>query len=182
VLLSRHMFLGRAGRPSHCAACLFWLCAGALLSGGAAAPAQVRERVETAESYIAAHGGDLAPAGRLEIDGRVMGCGSLPTVLDPKLDDFGASYPGFVVLNTRLFAGLSTAVKLWIFSHECAHQTAGTDEARADCAAVKRGRHEGWLTADGLRQVCAFMQPARGDRSHFTGTQRCALMTECFKR
>jgi hypothetical protein len=110
-----------------------------------------------------------------------MTCGPFPTVLDPDLDDFGAAPEGFVILNPRLFGGLSVPVKLWIFSHECAHQTVGSDEVKADCAAVQRGRHEGWLTEAGLQQVCDFMQPARGDRSHFTGTQRCALMRQCFQ-
>lgn len=130
--------------------------------------------------YVAQHGGSLAPAGQLEIDGRRMACGRLPTVLDPRLDDFGVQLPGFLVLNPKLFAGLATPVKLWIFSHECAHQTVGQDEAKADCAAVRRGRREGWLDAGGLSKICDFMQPARGDRSHFTGTERCALMQQCF--
>jgi hypothetical protein len=93
---------------------------------------------------------------------------------------FGGSYPGFIVLNPTLFVGLPTPVKLWIFSHECAHQTAGSDEVKADCLAVQRGRREGWLTEDGLGQVCTFMKPAHADSAHFTGTERCALMQQCF--
>jgi hypothetical protein len=134
-----------------------------------------------ADAYIAAHGGTLAPAGRLEIDGRRMTCGRWPTVLEPDLNDFGSAPPGFLILNPDLFVGLATSVKLWIFSHECAHQTVGPDEVKADCVAVQRGRREGWLTASGLDQVCEFMRPARGDQSHFTGTQRCALMQQCFQ-
>jgi hypothetical protein len=121
------------------------------------------------------------PASRLEIDGRRMTCGRWPTVLDPEQNDFGGALPGFLILNPRLFAGLATPVKLWIYSHECAHQTVGKDEVKADCVAVQRGRREGWLTASGLEQVCEFMRPARGDHSHFTGTQRCALMRQCFQ-
>jgi hypothetical protein len=109
-----------------------------------------------------------------------MTCGQFPTVLDPDLDDFGAAPVGFIVLNPRLFGGLATPVKLWIFSHECAHQTGGTDEVKADCTAVQRGRREGWLSVAGLNQVCEFIKPAHGDHSHFTGTQRCALMQQCF--
>jgi hypothetical protein len=109
-----------------------------------------------------------------------MSCGQIPTVLDPALDDFGAAPVGVVILNPRLFGGLATSVKLWIFSHECAHQTVGADEVRADCTAVQRGRREGWLTTAGLNQVCEFMRSAPGDGSHFTGTKRCALMQQCF--
>jgi hypothetical protein len=135
----------------------------------------------SSDAYIASHGGTFVPAARLEIDGHRMTCGRWPTVLEPGLNDFGSAPPGFLILNPKLFAGLATPVKLWIFSHECAHQTVGRDEVKADCVAVQRGRREGWLTASGLDQVCEFIGPARGDQSHFTGTQRCALMQQCFQ-
>jgi hypothetical protein len=132
------------------------------------------------EAYLAASGGTLVPAGRIAIDGHRMSCGAAPTILDSDLADFGSSMPGFIILNPRLFAGLATSVKLWIFSHECAHQSIGPDEVKADCVAVRRGRSEGWLTPTGLMQICEFMSPARGDSAHFTGVQRCGLMKECF--
>jgi hypothetical protein len=94
----------------------------------------------------------------------------------------GSSLPGFLILNPSLFAGLATPVKLWIFSHECAHQTVGPDEVKAGCVAVQRGRREGWLMPAGLTQVCEFMRPARADRSHFNGAQRCELMRKCFQQ
>lgn len=134
-----------------------------------------------ATAYIAAYGGTLAPPGAVEIDGRRMACGQYPTVLNDDIRDFGESYPGFLVLNPRLFAGLARPVKLWIFSHECAHQTVGPDEVKADCVAVQRGRREGWLDQAGVDLICAFIKSAHGDQSHFTGTERCALMQACFK-
>ena len=101
------------------------------LTSASAQPA-VRSRVgQTAETYIAKNGGTLIPAGRTEIDGQRMSCGPAATVLDPNHRDFGGSFPGFVVLNPTLFSGLATPVKLWIFSHECAHQTVGPNEVRA---------------------------------------------------
>jgi hypothetical protein len=102
-------------------------------------------------------------------------------VLDPDYYDFGGAQPGLLILNPGRFGGLSTPVKLWIYSHECAHQTVGSDEVKADCVAVQRGRREGWLNADGLTQICEFMRPARADQSHFAGPQRCALMLQCFR-
>ena len=134
----------------------------------------------SAETYIAAHGGTLVPAGRIEIDGRRMVCGRAATVLDSHEPDFGAALPDLVILNPDRFAGLATPVKLWIFSHECAHLTDGDDEVKADCIAVQRGRREGWLSDAGLDQICEFMKPSTGDRSHFTGTRRCNLMQACF--
>jgi hypothetical protein len=132
------------------------------------------------EAYAADNDATLAPAGQIEIDGRRMTCGSFPTLLDTRLSDFGGAFRGFIVLNPRLFGDLATPVKLWIYSHECAHQTVGKDEVKADCVAVQRGRKEGWLNPEGLAQICEFMRPARADRSHFSGAQRCELMQQCF--
>jgi hypothetical protein len=159
---------------------LVWVVAAFLCNPCAAQPLNSVQPGLAADAYIASIGGTLAPAGSLEIDGRLMTCGRYPTVLDPDYRDFGGAHPGFLVLNPRLFGGLATPVKLWIFSHECAHQSVGTDEVKADCAAVQRGRREGWLTESGLEQVCEFMRPARQDQQHFNGVQRCELMRKCF--
>jgi hypothetical protein len=153
---------------------LFWI-------GACAAPAVEAQSDLNAETYAAHHGGALAPAGQLEIDGRRMSCGQRPTVLDPDYDDFGGSYPGFLVLNPQRFGGLPASVKLWIYSHECAHQTVGSDEAKADCVAVQRGRREGWLTKTGLEQICEFIRPAGQDRQHSNGVKRCELMQQCLR-
>src|SRR5882724_2196005 len=140
----------------------------ALLCGPSAAqPITAYEPDPRPEAYAADNEATLAPAGQIEIDGRRMTCGSFPTLLDTHYSDFGGAYRGFIVLNPRRFGELPTPVKLWIYSHECAHQTVGQDEVKADCVAVQRGRKEGWLNATGLAQVCEFMRPARADRSHF---------------
>ena len=54
----------------------------------------------TPEEYAAKVGGDakIVPSGELAIDGRKVICGKRPTVLDNKLDDYGAAYPGFLIL------------------------------------------------------------------------------------
>jgi hypothetical protein len=149
-------------------------------SGASAEPPRELHAGTTVEAYVAWSGGTLVPARNLEIDGKRMACAALPTVLDSGYRDFGAAYPEFLVLNPNLFVGLATPVKLWIFSHECAHHTVGRDEATADCVAVQRGRRDGWLTPAGLAQVCDFMRPARADTTHFSGAQRCELMRQCF--
>jgi hypothetical protein len=136
----------------------------------------------TPEEYVAHVGGDaqLIPAGQLKIDGRKMVCGQRPTVIDNNLDDYGAAYPGFLILNKKLLAKVSTPVKLWIHAHECGHQFRGADEELADCFAVQRGRSQGWLTAEGLEEVCRFISPAKGDSMHFSGSHRCESMRRCF--
>src|SRR5262245_8284838 len=60
----------------------------------------------TPEEYVAHVGGDakIVAAGELTIDGYKLVCGQRPTVLDPKLDDYAAAYPGFIILNPTLLA------------------------------------------------------------------------------
>jgi hypothetical protein len=136
----------------------------------------------TPEEYIGKVGGDarIVPPGQLKIDDNNMICGKRPTVLDSQLDDYGAAYPGFLILNPKLLAKISTPVKLWIYSHECGHQFCGPDEETADCFAVQRGRRQKWLTPEGLEEICRFISPAKGDSMHFKGAERCEAMRRCY--
>ncbi|HUS96703.1 MAG TPA: hypothetical protein VMX97_08200 [Hyphomicrobiaceae bacterium] len=135
----------------------------------------------TVQEYAAHVGGArIFQPGTLVIDGNRPYCGTRPTVLDPSLDDYGAAYPGFLILNPRLIARVPTAVKLWIYSHECGHQFRGPDEELADCFAVQRGRRQRWLTTDGVEQICRFIQPAKASSMHYSGPRRCELMRKCF--
>lgn len=134
------------------------------------------------EEYIGHVGGDarLVGSGDLRLDGRKVMCGQRPTVLDNSLDDYGAAYPGFLILNPKLMNRVSTPVKMWIYAHECGHQFRGPDEETADCFAVQRGRRQGWLTLEGLDEVCKFIAPAKGDSMHFSGSFRCDSMRKCY--
>ncbi len=136
----------------------------------------------TPEEYVAHVGNDakIVAPGELRLDGRKMTCGHRPTVMDNQLDDYGAAYPGFLILNPRLIAKVPTVVKQWIFAHECGHQFRGPDEETADCFAVQRGRRQGWLTVDGLDEICKFISPAKGDSMHFSGSHRCEAMRKCY--
>jgi hypothetical protein len=151
----------------------------ALLAPGGLARA---DDVPTPEEYAAHVGGDaeVLPPGGLTLDGRTQVCGQRPVVVDSQLDDYGAAYPGFLIFNPRLLGKVSTPVKLWIFAHECGHQFRGPDEETADCFAVQRGRRQGWLTAEGLEEVCNFISPAKGDSMHFSGSHRCEYMRQCY--
>lgn len=136
----------------------------------------------TPEEYISHTGGEatLIPAGGFKMDGVQLFCGTRPTVIDNNLDDYGAAYPGFLIMNMRLLSRVSTPVKLWIYSHECGHQFRGPDEETADCFAVQRGRRQGWLSPGGVDEICHFISPAKGDAMHFSGSHRCEYMRQCF--
>jgi hypothetical protein len=155
-----------------------------LIAVATMSPGRIRaEGGPTPEQYVQQVGGDarIVPWGELTIDGHKLICGKRPTVLDSKLDDYGAAFPGFLILNPKLLAKIkSLPVKLWIHAHECGHQFRGPDEETADCFAVQRGRRQGWLTPQGLEDVCTFMAPAKADNVHFTGTQRCEAMKACY--
>ena len=170
---------GRADRAAvrHLLATALVLAAALGIFAGARA-----EAGPSPEEYVAHVGGDakIVAYGELALDGRKLVCGKRPTVLDTQLDDYGAAYPGFLILNPKLLAKVSTPVKLWIHAHECGHQFRGPDEETADCFAVQRGRRQGWLTPDGLEEVCRFISPAKGDSMHFSGSHRCELMRKCY--
>ena len=156
------------------AAVLAVLCLVSILTVAIAGP--------TPEEYAEKVGpsAKLVQPGELVIDGRKVICGKRPTVLDEKLDDYGAAYPGFLILNPKLLGKVSIPVKLWIHAHECGHQFRGPDEDLADCFAVQRGRAEKWLTPEGLEEVCRFISPAKGDSMHFSGSHRCEAMRQCY--
>lgn len=136
----------------------------------------------TPDEYVAhvGQGASIVPPGALKLDNSRVLCGQRPTVLDNTLDDYGAAYPGFLIMNPRLLAKVSTPVKLWIYAHECGHQFRGPDEETADCFAVQRGRRQGWLTPEGLEEVCQFIAPAKGDSMHLSGSYRCEYMRKCY--
>lgn len=164
---------------------LRWLSLGlavVLVAETSARTARAEDSTPTPEEYVGHVGGDsqLLPPGEFQLDGRRQSCGQRPVVTDNKLDDYGAAYPGFLIMNPRLLDKVSTPVKQWIFAHECGHQFRGPDEETADCFAVQRGRRQGWLTPEGLEEVCAFIAPAKGDSMHFSGSHRCEYMRKCY--
>ncbi len=167
----------RIGRASYR---LVWVLLAPLIFGLHAAMADLR--TPTPEEYVEHVGGDatIVAAGEFKLDGYAPHCGTPPTVPDSTLDDYGAAYPGYLIMNLKLLARVSTPVKLWIYSHECGHQFRGPDEATADCFAVQRGRRQGWLSPGGVEEICEFIRPAKGDSMHFCGSYRCEYMRQCF--
>ena len=119
--------------------------------------------------------------GSLKIDGKSVNCGKRPTVLNPNFDSWGGAFPGFVILNNKKIEGLSTQVKLYIYSHECGHQFEGPDETKADLFAIRRGVKWGWLDAQGMEDICTFISTLKGDAVHPPGPQRCETMRKYYR-
>jgi hypothetical protein len=138
----------------------------------------------TIEAYLAAAG---PGARRIEarafaIEGVGAACGSRPTVLDPALDDVAAAHPGYIIVNPKVMDRVPKVVRLYAYAHECGHQLHGVSETAADCYAAFRGQAQGWLTARGIEEICAFWRPHVGDATHLPGPERCALMQRCFAK
>jgi len=138
----------------------------------------------TVDQYIKEVGptATLIAQGNLKIDGIRVNCGTRPTVLNPGFDSWGGAFPGFLILNTKKIKGLSTQVKLYIYSHECGHQFIGADETKADLFAIRRGVRWGWLDAEGMEEICAFISQLKGDAVHPPGPKRCETMRNYYRR
>jgi hypothetical protein len=135
------------------------------------------------KDYLEDAGADakLIAHGQLKLDGKAVNCGKRPTVLNPNFDSWGGAFPGFLILNTKKINGLSTQVKLYIYSHECGHQFEGADETRADLFAIRRGVKWGWLDAQGMEDICTFISQLKGDSVHPPGPQRCETMRKYYR-
>jgi hypothetical protein len=160
------------------------LCA---LAPGAATAQEWRYDGSTAsgpkiEDYLEEAGPDarLVTHGSLKIDGKSVNCGKRPTVVNPNFDSWGGAFPGFLILNNKKIGGLSTQVKLYIYSHECGHQFVGADEIKADLFAIRRGLTWGWLDAQGMEDICVFISQLKGDAAHPPGPKRCEVMRKYY--
>lgn len=136
------------------------------------------------EEYLDHRGAEVAviPAGALSFNGADFRCGRFPAVMDAKLDDYGAAYFGFILLNPVRFEALPLPLKRYAYTHECGHQYVGFDEGEADCYAIRRGKREGWLDDKVLGDICGFISQSRGDGIHAQGARRCEMMRRCFAR
>lgn len=169
----------------------FAMACGLALAFSAGGSAQAQEFVyrggstqaPTIEAYLkqAGPGAKIVAHGKLTIDGKRMNCGKRPTVINPNFDSWGGAFPGFLILNTKKIAGLSTQVKLYVYSHECGHQFIGADEVKADLFAIRRGVKWGWLNAKGLDEICTFISQLKGDSVHPPGTKRCQTMRAYYR-
>lgn len=128
-----------------------------------------------------ADGGRLLPAGAYRIGNRRMRCGNAQTLLSNKFWDYGGALPDLIILNPRKMNTLPRRIRMFVYEHECAHQTVGEDETRADCAAIIKGKREGWLSRRDVQHIChkLFIHSA-GDRYHAPGPQRCQQLMQCY--
>src|SRR5882724_2456355 len=118
--------------------------------------------------------------GAVTIAGRVLRCGRVRNVLDPRLPNLGVAAPGVLVLNPGLLNRQSETVRLFVFHHECGHHHVGASELQADCWAVTEGVKQGWLDRGGLAEACRSFGNAPATATHPSAARRCANLDRCF--
>jgi hypothetical protein len=118
--------------------------------------------------------------GAVTIAGRVLRCGSVRNVLDPRLPNLGVAAPGLLVLNPGLLNRHSEIVRLFVFHHECGHHRVGASELKADCWAVSEGVKQGWLDRGGLAEACRSFGNTPATPTHPAAARRCANLDRCF--
>jgi hypothetical protein len=118
--------------------------------------------------------------GTLLIAGRTLRCGPNRHVLDRGLPNLGLAAPGVLVFNPRELNHWSDTVRLFVYHHECGHHKVGASELGADCWATKQGVRDGWLTTEGLAQVCRSFGGGPATSTHPSGASRCANLNRCF--
>ena len=142
------------------------------------------------EEYVAAArqkpGGQVTviSSGTIELAGTSANCRNTPIVVDNNFEDHAAAWPqsGFIIINQKYFAALPKVQKLFTFYHECGHIAGHVSELDADCYGIKQGRKLGWLDKQGLKQLCDYWRPKKGDAAHPPGAVRCARMIACYEQ
>ena len=76
--------------------------------------------------------------GTFFLDGFPVNCGYTVTIVTPLLPDIAMAQPGRILLHPML-SNYPTGVKLFVYTHECAHQFVGANEPAADAWAIKLG-------------------------------------------
>lgn len=121
------------------------------------------------------------PPGRFQIGGYPFSCQGAWTIVTPQLDNLGRSSPGGPIYLRRDLAGYPTAFIAFLFAHECAHHLGEMNETAADQFAVCMGKQQGWLSPQGISQVCQVTLPSPGSWFHLPGPQRCASMLDAYQ-
>ena len=138
-------------------------------------------------SILAVHASQSAlaqqvfPPGKLTIDGIPVSCGRYPTIISPQLPDAGFFNGQAIFLNPQVLGRLPTPLKLYWYAHECAHGLGFTDEAMADCWAVRTGRDQGWFPPQAFNSLMQMFAGNPGSLRHPPGPARVQNMINCYQ-
>lgn len=119
----------------------------------------------------------------------------IPVILvpNPNLNDVGMATLGpqgqpIMMLNPNVISSLPPVMQLFWYAHECAHHALGhiinrniTNEAEADCLAIKIGRDQGWFPPQAFQQLIIMLGNNSGSPwGHLPGPMRIQNMMNCY--
>lgn len=113
------------------------------------------------------------------IGGVPVVCGGIPTVVQANIGDIARAIPGWIVLDPKVFY-LPDVVQIFIYAHECSHHVLGSNEAAADCLAIRTGRDQGWFLQNDIAWLVRYFGNSPGDWTHAPGPYRINSMVSCF--
>lgn len=123
----------------------------------------------------------VVPPGKFSIDNIPVNCGTVVTVLDPRLNDVGMNdMRGHIYINPNVFNSQPTVLKLFWYAHECGHSVVGVSENEADCWAIKTGKQQGWFSPQDFGSLTAVFKHNPDDWIHLPGQARVAHIKLCY--
>jgi hypothetical protein len=139
--------------------------------------------VGAAEAQIAGY-----PVSCVDFQGRPVALSAAP-----QLPDVGAAriFNGqpVILMNPLVLNQQPPVLQLFWYAHECAHHVLGhivnpnlTNEASADCWAVKTGRQQGWFPPGAFQLLAQVLQNSPGSIwGHLPGPARIQNMMACYQ-
>jgi len=112
----------------------------------------------------------------------------------PQLPDVGAARivngQPVILINPRVLSAQAPVMQLFWYAHECAHHVRGhlaniaiSNEADADCWAVKTGRNQGWFPPQAFQLLVEVLGNSPGSLwGHLPGPQRIQNMWGCYNQ
>jgi hypothetical protein len=135
--------------------------------------------VSSAQGYLP-YGARPFPPGTFRIGGFPFSCQTATTIVVPNLGDLGRASPNGPIYMDASLNSYPLAFIGFVYAHECAHHLGQMNETRADRFAVCIGKRQGWLSPQGLSQVCAATVGTPGSWAHLPGPARCQTMIQAY--
>jgi hypothetical protein len=120
--------------------------------------------------------------GKLQLAGRSMSCGKVPTLVSKRYWMPAGSIQGLIGINPKKLKSYSRVEQWFIYTHECGHQHIGTSERRADCWGASKGRQQGWLDRNGIARICHTLRNDPAKDGYPSGKARCQIMRRCYNQ
>jgi hypothetical protein len=97
------------------------------------------------------------------------------------MDDLARSdLKGHIYFNESKMSQSPTALKRWVYGHECGHYQKGLNETAADCWSIRTGKQQGWFRESDFSKLEAVFANNPGDLTHPPGPMRIENMKKCF--